>query len=303
MSDQSKARRQGSKQVFLLSRLADFDPLDPNFDLGSGAILYALDDATDGEGAAFVFRQVHAAAKLTGAGAITPTGYVEGLELEWVDGTQLRLGVGRCRSDDDEEDMTLSAPVVFSQTDDGAPIADGNHYAVWLAGNPPQPYLSLSYTAPALTNPKRRVGTVRCENHGGGEGPGVPGLLRFYQRWNGSTRRYTYDEDVVAVLAGAAGVFTDVSLVQYVPPTACCSILQAGFQTGAGGAAGDKLWLRAKGALANGPLRLGPGIVISDFMYQQVELETDNAQLVQYKVDDAAHNLAELYVLGFMDEI
>lgn len=188
--------------------------------------------------------------------------------------------------------------------DTGAEAPD-TWYAVYLlidisGTNPPAAILSTSFVGPTLPagyNEWRRVGVVRNDS--------ASDFIPFRQVWDDRVRRYYYDADPAdteVLSGGAAGVFTNVDLSAFVPPTAINANVLASFATGALGAPTDELLLRPDGTLADPSLwRYRPGVVSDTPTFEQFELACPG-QIIEYHVS-AAVNLASISVVGFDDEL
>jgi hypothetical protein len=241
-----------------------------------------------------------------------PRGYLDGLRMTWTSLTEIEIGPGRCRSDDDRFDIEVSAPLA-ARLDilgpggrDKGPVAK-TWYSVWLIDksnhgpNAPNLILSTDATNPQLKGGfdiKRRLGWIRSDPAGH--------IRHFNQRGSGRTREIWYDEplaDLVALTNGAALAFTDVALTSWLPPTAERAHLLAGFLAPAAGALTDSLDLRPGGAVAaDGPFHFVAGETLTAETTFPVEMPASAAQVIEYKVSDA-HDRAALWVLGYDDDL
>jgi hypothetical protein len=244
-----------------------------------------------------------------------PRGYLDGLLMTCkpLTETEIEIGPGRCRSDDDRFDIELTAPlpadlrILGPGGRDQGPFVADTWYSVRLIDksnhgpNAPKLILSTSPTAPLLQGGfdlKRRLGWIRSDP--------AKRIRKFNQRGSGRTREIWYDEPLAALNAltdGAALAFTDVPLSSWLPPTAQRVHLLAGFLAPAAGAATDTLDLRPAGAAAaDGPFHFVAGGTLTAKKTFQVEMPCGAAQAVEYKVSDA-HDRADLWVLGYDDEL
>lgn len=250
-----------------------------------------------------------------GVGGSLPTGYVDGLETNpRLGADSAQVGPGSCRSDDDTFDIVVAATLTVDITvvgpggrDSTSPDASNTWYAIYViadstAVNPVALIMSTSFVAPTMPagyDKYRRVGCTRNGPSGN--------LLRGKQIWNGRTRRYVWEENdslLDVLIDGASAGFSNVDVTSLVPTTARGVLLRAGFTTGAGGAATDGLFLQRDGAPAvTSGLFLSPGIVTAQKTSWEVFINRDAGGHIEYKVSDGVNNLADLYVLGFDDEI
>ena len=301
----SIARRASTKLSRMIARAAD-----PNAETSRALVYSKLVSAV-----AHLFARssdgiVH---QLTGPGAIVPTKYVDGLALSWASVSTVTVAAGRARSDDDAFDIVLAAPITPSIAASGVNGLDAGGeaastwYAIWVIGdstgvNAGATLISASFSAPTLPagyDKKRRIGCVR--NSSGSD------FLRFFQRWNGRTRRYWYDESraTVQILSGgAATTFTAASCATRIPPSSQNGIFGVGFLAPTvGGATGDELEVRPTGGNStSGPYIFRAGITAASSMLADGEMVVSAAQSIDYLVTDP-DDRADIFVLGFDDEI
>jgi hypothetical protein len=242
-----------------------------------------------------------------------PRGYLDGLRMTRKSVTEIEIGPGRCRSDDDRFDIEVTAQLAADLNvrgpggRDRGRLAAKAWYSVWLIDksnhgpNAPKLILSADATNPQLKGGfdlKRRLGWIRSD--------AAKQIRRFNQRESGRTREIWYDEPLAelnALTDGAALIFTDVSLASQVPPTAERVHLLAGFLSPTGGAPSDSLELRPAGAMAeDGPFHLAAGATLTAKATFPVEMPCSAAQAIEYKVTDA-DDRADLWVLGFDDDL
>jgi hypothetical protein len=243
-----------------------------------------------------------------------PRGYLDGLRMTWIPGTEIEIGPGRCRSDDDRFDIEVTAPPLTARLDvpgpggrDQGELVSDTWYSVWVIDksnhgpNAPRLILSTDATNPQLKGGfdiKRRLGWIRSD--------AAKHIRKFNQRGSGRTREIWYDEPLVALNAltdGAARTFTDVSLASWLPTTADRVHLLAGFLAPAAGAVTDSLDLRPEGAVAgDGPFHFVAGMTLTAKTTFPVEMPCSAAQVIEYKVTDA-DDRADLWVLGYNDDL
>jgi hypothetical protein len=173
------------------------------------------------------------------AGVFTPTGYVHGCRLSPVFPNNISVGPGLARSSDDSftivNGSTLTADLLVSGAN-GLDVGVGainNWYAVYLIAdtstvNPPATLLSLSFTAPTLPvgyDKFRRVGCVYNSS--------AFALFKYLQVWNGTTRRYWYDENLATTnfISSSSVVFLAVPLI-FMPPSSTNAVFHVGISSG-----------------------------------------------------------------------
>jgi hypothetical protein len=242
-----------------------------------------------------------------------PRGYLDGLRMTRTSPTDIQIGPGRCRSDDDRFDIEVTAPLPADLTQlgpagrDSGRLAANTWYSVWVIDKsnhgPHAPKLILSRSATDPSRPsgfdlKRRLGWIRSDR--------AKQIRKFKQLGSGRTREIWYDEPLAelnALADGAALSFTGVSLASQVPPTAELVHLLAGFLSPVGGAPSDSLELRPAGAMAaDGPFHLAAGATLTARATFPAEMPCGAAQAIEYKVTDA-DDRADLWVLGFDDDL
>lgn len=285
----------GAGDVFLTL----FDPVSNRWDLSidAGGKLF-----TTLEGSTFSRRV-----------AAYPPGYMSGLAVHWLGVSQVQIQPGAASSHDNSYDLDATAPLVADITvvgpgglDVGAEAAN-TWYAVYLIGddfqvNPPAALLSTNFTAPnsvpAGYDQYRRVGAVR--------NTAASDFRKFFQR---GPRKIFYDvnrTDLQALTDGTSAVFVDVALSAFIPPKSRHAYLLWGFASGVLGALGDSLGLRTDGsAAAPAPqaFRAGVLVAIANKAFGFTEMPTSDAQVVEYRVNDAVNNRADLFVLGYEDNL
>jgi hypothetical protein len=243
-----------------------------------------------------------------------PRGYLDGLRMTWMPATEIEIGPGRCRSDDDRFDIEVTAPPLTARLDvlgpggrDEGELVSDTWYSVWVIDksnhgpNAPRLILSTDATNPQLKGGfdiKRRLGWIRSDP--------AKHIRKFNQRGSGRTREIWYDEPLAALNAltdGAALAFTGVSLAPWLPPIADRVHLLAGFLAPAAGAVTDSLDLRPDGAVAgDGPFHFVAGVTLTAKTTFPVEMPCSAAQVIEYKVTDA-DDRADLWVLGYNDDL
>ncbi len=187
--------------------------------------------------------------------------------------------------------------------DTGAEAAD-TWYAVHAIADTtgveaPDALLSLSATAPTLPGTHdvfKCMGWVRNN--------AAKDLLKFLEVWGGTTRRIVYDESAATMRAlnnGSATDYTEVDLSAFVPSSALNVLLDRRFSTGAGGAAGDTLYLRPDGFGGGSLWQFSPGVLTTNKAKGFVEMPCPG-QKVEYRGDQAA-NRTTISVAGYDHEL
>ncbi len=140
---------------------------------------------------------------------------------------------------------------------DVAVLAANSLYAVYVIGDstdyqPTAGLLSLSATQPSLPfgyDMYRRVGWVRTD--------GSSNLLQWWQYGEGQNRYYYYDVGISVLSAGAATIFTEVSLAPAVPAVATQVLFDVSFVSTS--ATDTAQFLPYGSGAANGIVRYGCG--------------------------------------------
>lgn len=239
-------------------------------------------------------------------------GQLDGLKLSWVSASQVQIASGAARGSSDQRQIVVSAALTVDITVSGAGGLDtgseaaNTWYSVWVIsqiGGGARGLLSASATAPLLPDAyvsKRRLGWVRND--------GSSNFLHFNARGDGRTRQFYYDEarSVINILTGgSATAFTDVDLSTLVPPNCNLAYLMTGLIVPAvTGNNTDVLDIRPNGAnSSDGPFTFGPGNTIgSELEGGVVWMPTDANRIIEYRVSDADDD-ADIWVLGFQDEL
>ena len=237
-----------------------------------------------------------------------------GAKLSYVSATSVSLGTAS--EDSQVSDSTgafafkwnglLTAVITASGKDglDTGAEAASTFYAVFAIAdtsgtNSPASLLSLSETSPTLPagyDVFKRLGWTRNDSSSN--------FLEFLQIWNGITRRLVYDEAAAVTRVinnGAATTYTDLDLSAFVPPSSLNVLLDRRFSTGAGGAAGDSLYLRPDGFGGGSLWRFCPGVLTPNKAMGFVEIPCPG-QIIEYKGDQSA-NRTTISVSGYDDEL
>lgn len=155
--------------------------------------------------------------------------FLEGLKLEYVSTTQVKINIGKALSDDQSFLLELSSSKTADITASGANGLDAGseavstHYFVWLIYNPSTTtyaaLLSTSSTDPTMPadyTKKRRVGVIINDSSGN--------FLDFEQAGQNNKRQYYIKNPILdcSVISGgsATGSPANVSCAAYVPTTA-----------------------------------------------------------------------------------
>jgi hypothetical protein len=160
---------------------------------------------------------------------------------------------------------------------------------------------SLSVSAPSLPvgyETFRRLGWVRNNNAGS--------FWPFYQAREGRSRAIYYNADYTTLQQltdGTATTFTDVSLASVVPSGINEVFLNVAFSNGLLGVVTDQLFLRADGSTTNpNVFFMAQGILSVGKTSQFIVFFSPN-QTVEYKVTNATNNAADIYVIGYVDNL
>lgn len=232
--------------------------------------------------------------------------HIDGLGVEWVSATQLRVLTGSCRDSTDAVNIVLTssdtADITVAGDRDFVPA--GNQWVYVhvitdsLGTNSPRAFLSTSATAPVLPagwDKFRRVGVVRSLV--------ILTIQRFNQTGGPTSRRFAYDVEratVQALAAGNAIVFTPVSLAAFVPPTSRRCELVCTFDTTA---PADLLRLRPTGSVVVEPVTFArPGIAAPTGITNYVDMNTNAAQSIDYRGTGVGDS-TDIFILSYFDEV
>jgi hypothetical protein len=177
--------------------------------------------------------------------------------------------------------------------------ASSTWYAIWLIYNPTtatvKAMLSTSFTAPTMPSgytKKRRVGAIR--NGAGSD------FLKIVQR--GDLCLYLEEGNSAPTLvlsAGSATTFTDVAMSAVVPTVSRRAWLTLILSIPS---ATVSLFVRPNGsALATPNTRVR--CIANDILNSQMFVETDAAQVIEYKLGASVGGVANIEVLGYIDPV
>lgn len=232
--------------------------------------------------------------------------YVNGLKLSRVNNSTISVTAGQCRNSTNVNDIALSSNVNVNLSNNGAAGLDqgskaaNTFYAVFAIddsskNNPGSALASTSATDPILPlgyDMVRRIGWIRTN--------GAGDILRFFHTGNGSTRRMTYDDTLVAVLtAGNATTFTDVDCSAIIPSTAVATTLQVSFTPATAGT--NQLKLRPNGSISTPGIVQANGTVNSVASLAQLWVPVVSS-VFEYSVTNAS-DAATISVLSYEDEL
>lgn len=240
-------------------------------------------------GAADTFEVVQAGAnrKATGAqvAALTPRGYIDGLSMEWVSGTSLRVTSGAAFIPGRGSALELPSAVTKS----GLSLAADTWYHVYLfdnAGNadvevvttaPGAPYIGTARTKDG-DDSRRYIGSVRTDGSGS--------VFNFVHVGNQIVYRVNAGSPPFTVMSGGSATSpTSVSCSSVAPPTASLAQVTASNNTNVGmrilesegnyGASGRIYGLGA-GAIASVPVPLNAS---REFIYYLTGAATGFTQI------------------------
>lgn len=296
----SRARRAMSELLSFMVRAAD-----PSTVSTRGQIFAK---SVGGSGEIFYKNPSGITNQLCGVGATVPRSYVRGLQLSWTTVARVTVAAGRARNSTDTWTIDLAAPTVVdiavagvNGLDTGAEAAN-TWYAVYVIGdttgvNAGATLLSASFTAPTLPagyDVFRRIGAVR--NGAGSD------FLRFFQRWNGRTRRYWFDESraTLQVLTNGHSVAgTTTSAAARMPSTCGSGIFGLDFLVPLAGAAVTDFM--GTGIAVSSLLSRISSLSTASLLYD-IERAVSTSQAEFYNVTDV-DDTANLFVIAFDDEL
>lgn len=235
-----------------------------------------------------------------------PSGYVDGCEAFSIPISGI-IFPGRCRSDDNSEDIVIPSQLTATITSTGAngrnvDSAEQNStwYALCVIKNSATGEIAAflinendlgSFTWPTGYDKKRRVAWLY--NSAGGD------LQMITTHGRGKSKRvhYTASRPALQALAGGSATsWDDVDLSQWVPPGQVNMSLLNVVYTPNGTSFVE---LRLKSALPSDP----PHWVYADgIVTVNLELGTDDDRVIQYECDDGSDNV-DIYVRGYIDEL
>lgn len=236
--------------------------------------------------------------------------FISGLEVEYTSASQLTIKPGFCKDSANNFQIELPSSQVVDITasgtnglDTGVEAADTWYYVFVIAdttgASSTATLLSVSETSPTLPGTYdifRRVGVVR---NGVGSN-----FLKFFQFGNQRERSYTYNEDISntnVLTAGAAAVFTDIDLSDFVPPTSVEPTLFCRYEAHDDF---DRLSFRPNGSsltFAGTPFgRVFQKNAAGKYYEFPIYVISDSSQIVEYRVNDV-DNPTNISVMGFKE--
>jgi hypothetical protein len=220
---------------------------------------------------------------LAGVSGGMPGGYVDGLPAIWVSDSTLRIGPGRCRSDDNTTDIVVSSNLdaAFGTTGagglDAGSEASSTGYYLWLiydpTGDTEAAMLSTSSTAPTMPGDYTKKRLI-----GYGFNNASSNFWEFKQNGDGRTRLVMYNEPRSPTLrvldAGTSTGWANVDFSEFVPVNATSALIMA--QNNGTNTA----YVRPDNFTA---VSSGLVFVVADLSYQMEMLMVDT-QIVEYSV-------------------
>lgn len=234
--------------------------------------------------------------------------YINGMQVEWVSNTSLRVTAGHCRNSTNINDIFLAEDTLIDATINGAggldegSLANGTFYYVYAIGSsvkkaPGSVILSaepVDFTAyPAEYDMFRLLAR-------GIKTDGAAHILQFKRSGAGNLRKHMYDAPVSELSAGASTSFADVDVASSVPVGDTNVYLQANFTPAS---AGNQLNLRVKGgAAAAGSVQVYGNVAAQVAPGGDVEIMVNAASIFQYLVSNGS-DAATILVQGFDDPL
>lgn len=218
--------------------------------------------------------------------------------------SKIDIAAGQARDSTNTMDIILPTAVVLDAETNGAngldegALANSTWYAVHLIGSslnlkPSAIMLSTSATAPLMPlgyDVFRRIGWALTD--------GTADFLLYKIYGNGNVRKYVWDAVVTELSAAGNTSFTDVDLATSVAPSSTLAYLNWKVVPAT---AGNLCNLRVNGSSSTTNLEM-TGSVASIANTGQVTINTDSAQIIEYKTAHADDDLT-LTVIGFDDYI
>jgi hypothetical protein len=236
-----------------------------------------------------------------------PIGYVLNCRADWNSNSQIVIAIGSCRSDDNTEDIVVSAPLTVDITATGAngrnvdTAEQANRwYAVYVIKNLGTGNVAgflvnendlATFTWPPGYSKKRRIGWIRNNNSSNFRDGKYIGA--------GITRKWQYNAEkteLAALLGGNAVIFTDINLDGWVPPG------QIGVEiTGAREPAPSYTfcYFRANGSSIATPVYFTYEYLAAAY---HIEIYTDSSRIIEYQCANAGDSL-DVYVAAFYDDL
>lgn len=234
-------------------------------------------------------------------------GHVFGCLPQRTSNTQVQIGTGAVRSDDNTTDIVVTSPITVDITATGAngrnvDTAEQSNrwYALHVIKNPTTGTVAgflinendlLTFTWPAGYTKKRRVGWFRNDNSSNLRAGSYHGL--------GPDRFFYYDVDrslMLALSGGSSIVFADVNLAAFVPPNQNIAKI-IGVYDPFGTSFVD---LRPKGSAVADPLFFSYQSTAAESF--STEIPTDVDRIIQYQCFNGADSL-DIYAQGFGDSL
>lgn len=245
----------------------------------------------------------------SGGVAVLDTGDIDGLKASWVSATQVSIGVGSCRSDDDTQDIVVSATLTATITSTGANGRNvdtaeqaNKWYALCVIKNPSTLAVAAflinqsdlaTFTYPAGYTVKRRVAWIRND--------ASSNLRKANFKGRGKHRSVFYDVDAVTYLqalsSGSATSYTNVDVSEWLPPTSTRGFMSiyitpplliaslAYIRPDGSSSATTSVFFSHLNSDSNGS-----------------EFETNASQVFEYKVNNSGADL-DIYILSYYDEV
>lgn len=207
--------------------------------------------------------------------------------------SKLDVTAGQARNTNNTMDIVLPTAVVVDAETNGAngldtgALANSTWYAVHLIGSslnlkPAAAMLSTSATAPLMPlgyDLFWRIGWTKTD--------GSADLLPYNVYGNGNVRKYVWDAVVTELSAAGNTSFTDVDLATSVAPTSTLAYLNWKLVPAT---AGNICNLRVNGSSSTTNLEI-TGSVAAVANAGQVTINTDSAQIIEYKTAHADDDL------------
>lgn len=245
----------------------------------------------------------------SGGVAVLDTGDIDGLKASWVSATQISIGVGSCRSDDDTEDIVVAATLTATITSTGANGRNvdtaeqaNKWYALCVIKNPTTSTVAAflinqddlgGFTFPAGYTVKRRVAWVRND--------ASSNLRKTNFKGRGKHRTVFYDVNAVTYLqalsSGSATSYTNVDVSEWLPPTSTRGFMSIYITPPL--LIASLAYIRPDGSSS-----ASTSVFFShyDDSSNGSEFETNASQVFEYQVNSSGTDL-DIWILSYYDEV
>jgi len=227
-----------------------------------------------------------------------PKHFVYDFRIESINGYQVTIYSGFCRSDDDTVNIESESNITVDITASGVNGLDtgseqvSQYYYVWIIYNPTTDtvagLLSLSNTSPTLPSgytKKRRIGTVKNNS--------LSDILKMWTAGSNNCRHFKYREEEFnsVLIGGTSATYADVDFSGFLPPVSQCVTIHFTRSDGF-----PHVHLRENGITVDHDVV----VRLTTWVSFQQDVKTDANQIIEYKMLAGGVNM---YCSGFREEI